>query len=76
MATSLGTLSNSAVAMAFGMCIQSKQGTTPPGALAALADELTRRGLLPELLSHFAGDRPAAITLMISVDRVRARRSR
>lgn len=62
--------------MAFGMCIQSTPGTTPPGALAALADELHARGLMPALLAELGLERMRSLTLQITVDRTRARRAR
>lgn len=59
--------------MAFGMCIAAKPGVNAHGTLAVLADELNRRGLLTELLSHFTHERRGIITLAITVDRTRAR---
>ena len=75
MVTELRRLPNSAVAMAFGMCIQSELGTAPVGALSALADDLTRRGLLPELIEHLGPKTGHAVVIRINVDRVRARRA-
>lgn len=71
----LSAQSNSAVAMAFGMCVQSTPGTLPEGAFAAIADELKRRGLLADLLDHL-GERSAAVMLAVTVDRTRGRRAR
>lgn len=71
----LRALSDTALGMAFGMCVQSRPGTTPPGALAVIADELTRRGQLAALLAAFDTQRAGAVRLMISVDRTRVRRS-
>lgn len=74
MATELRALSNSVVAMAFGMCLQAELNTAPVGALSALADDLTRRGLLPELIEHLGPKIGHATVIRINVDRVRARR--
>lgn len=65
--------SNSALAMAFGMCVQSTPGTVPVGTYAMLADELSRRGLLTELMTELGTDRARAVTLLIVVDRSRRR---
>ena len=69
------TLSNTALGMAFGMCVQSLPGTTPPGAFAACADELSRRGLMADLLAGLGLERSRTVSLQIAVDRTRARRS-
>jgi hypothetical protein len=62
--------------MGFGMCIQSSTATTPVGAISALADELTRRGLLPELLAMLDREAAGIVRLRITVDRQRVRRAR
>lgn len=67
---------NTAVAMAFGMAVQSTPGTLPTGALAMLADELAKRGLLADLLAELGQARAGAVTLQVTVDRTRMRRAR
>lgn len=74
-AATLTAIPDPELAMAFGMAVQSRPGTTPPGALAAIADELARRSLLARLLAALGTDRSRVVGLAIAVDRTRARRA-
>lgn len=72
-ATALRTRSNSAIAMAFGMAVQSKPGTVVHGALAIIADEMRRRGIYDDLMRELGTERARAVSLQIAVDRTRLR---
>lgn len=75
MAIDLRALSNTELGMAFGMCIQSTPGTTPTGALALIADELKRRGSFGDCMLGLGVERARAVSMLINVDRVRARKA-
>lgn len=66
---------NSAVALALGMALSGRPERTHPGALASIVDELTWRGLMPEITSALGQEMTRALMLRVGVDRSRARKA-
>lgn len=72
--TPLRSQSNSALALVYGMAITTKDSALPVGMLSGLYDELTRRGLMPDLAAVLGPARVEGLELRVAIDRSRVRR--
>lgn len=63
---------NTALGFGLGRCVSLTD--QEPALLVAIADELTLRGLLTDLLESMSRDMRTAVTLQITVARQRAKR--
>jgi hypothetical protein len=68
--------SNTVLGVVFGMAVVTKDSALPAGMISALFDELSIRGLMPDVLAVLGPDRSTAVKLRVGADRGRARRAR
>jgi hypothetical protein len=71
----IGLATDASLGVAFGMAICTPDTKLPPGLLAAVAGELTRRGRMPDITAAMGAELSRKVAMRVSVDKVRARRS-